>query len=137
MTRDSSREGVYTAGYLGVTPVVSKFLQTNFKDGIGASEYGSRFIGAIAGACFGALLSHPIDTVKTLLQSDVEGKKYTRPRQVVSTLFKEQGIKAFYRGAFWRFSRQVVGVLILDQARLGLSPLLFPAAFAQDDLLEE
>jgi len=121
-----AREGVYTGGYLGVTPVIRSALQEKFPQW---NEDGCRAIGSIFGGLFACYLSHPCDTLKTCLQGDIEGKKFSSHVSAIKTLYKEGGIASFYRGSPWRLFRQIAGIFILDKIRTNLSPVLFPHRF--------
>jgi hypothetical protein len=118
------REGVYTAGYLGVGPVI----RTSLAD-MGYSNAQAAVAGAVLGGSFCCFLSHPFDTVKTLMQGDVERGSYTTATKTLSKLVKERGVSGLYSGAGWRLTRQIGAVFILDQSRVLLSPLLFPEQF--------
>merc|ERR1712113_1218682 len=63
-----SREAVFTAGMLGLAPSIQTMLnkQYGFEDTIAGMA------GAVAGGVCAATLSHPLDTVKTCMQGDIE-----------------------------------------------------------------
>lgn len=58
-------------------------------------------IGAIAGGLAGGFTNatlHPIDTVKTKLQTRGSARMYSGPLDVVRKVFRAQGIQGFYCG---------------------------------------
>ena len=67
-TRESS---AYAAGYLGIVPATQKYLARNYD----MPAYQGDTIGALIGSSFCAFISHPLDTVKTCMQGDVEQKR--------------------------------------------------------------
>ena len=97
------REAIYTAGYLGLAPVITSHLSTTdyFKD--------SPLLASISGACaagtIAAILTHPVDTVKTIIQADVAATQYSNARSTMITLYNEQGIQSMFRGAIPRTVR--------------------------------
>ena len=58
------REGLFTAGYLGMGPVFAEQLQRNYD----MSAATSAFAGAAGAGMIAATLSHPLDTIKTCMQ---------------------------------------------------------------------
>jgi len=118
------REGIYSAGYLGVGPVIRKSLEQR---GYGKSE--SAVGAAVGGGVFCCYLSHPFDTCKTCMQGDIERQTYGSLRATVGTVLRERGLPGLYSGASWRLTRQICAVFILDQARMLLSPIFYPDAF--------
>ena len=62
------RESAYAAGYLGIVPATQKYLARNYD----MPAYQGDTIGALIGSSFCAFISHPLDTVKTCMQGDVE-----------------------------------------------------------------
>lgn len=60
------REGVFCSSYIALNPLVQKWLKKEGYPESQASAYS-----AIATGTFGALLSHPADTLKTRLQGGV------------------------------------------------------------------
>jgi hypothetical protein len=125
----AAREGMYAAGYLGLTPVVRSKLVNDF----GVQEDISRAIGAIGSGVLICAVTQPIDTVKTCLQGDVEQVTYKGALETYRALQRENGFAAFYRGIGWRCLRMCAAIFVLDKSRVLLAPLLFPDAFGQPE----
>ena len=65
------RETLYAAGYLGLFPVLKAHLDENYSH---AMSPGARLaVAGITGGFFGAIASHPFDTIKTKMQARGEG----------------------------------------------------------------
>ena len=71
------REGVFTAGMLGLGPTLRRSAED-----AGYSKPQAAMAGALGGGVIVASLSHPMDTIKTCQQGDVTQKTY---RGVVQT----------------------------------------------------
>jgi hypothetical protein len=133
-TMTALREGIYSAGYLGVAPVIRESIMAMYPE---MNEDVARIPAAIIGGGFCCYLSHPFATVKTCMQGDIERKKFGSSSATLSTLWNDAGGSArlsnamatIYRGAMWRYARQVCAVFILDKARVTLAPLVFPSKF--------
>lgn len=119
------REGLFTAGYLGIGPVITRTLQEDYNQSIAASKAG----GAVGGGVIAATLSHPIDTIKTCMQGDIQRKEYGSLSETARTLFKESGPARFFRGWGWRTGRMICAVFIMNECKVQLAPLLFPHHF--------
>ena len=78
-----------------------------------------------------ATVSHPVDTVKSCLQGDIEKKTYTDAASTVSTLMKEGGPGRFFSGWAFRTGRMILAVAIMNECKLQLSPLFFPHHFQE------
>ena len=93
------REAVYTAGYLGLAPVITVHLVGEGKNGVFS---GNTFLSGIAGSCIAgttaALLTHPVDTAKTCIQSDMTGKTWSSARAAMLKLMTDSGVGSLYRG---------------------------------------
>jgi solute carrier family 25 2-oxodicarboxylate transporter 21 len=94
------REAVYTAGYLGMAPVITSRLMLN--DG-NPNFFAERpLVASIAGACIAgtvaAVSTHPIDTAKTCVQSDMAGTTWSTALAAIPKLVRQGGIASLYRG---------------------------------------
>lgn len=119
----TGREAIYTAGYLGTVPATRKLM----RDGYGLPEWLGDFIGACGAGLFCAFVSHPLDTVKTCMQGDVEQKRYKGMLQSLRQLHAEQGsVSAFYRGYWWRAGNIVFDFMVLNALAQFFAPLVFP-----------
>lgn len=58
------REALFTAGYLGIVPSLSRYA----REAHGLGEEASRVLGAVGGGVLVGTLSHPFDTIKTCQQ---------------------------------------------------------------------
>jgi len=109
------RESIYTAGYLGLSPVVTGHL--NKIDSFEESPLAANVIGACLAGTAAALITHPIDTVKTMVQADIEGTLYSSTRAAALKLFKNEGFPAFFRGALPRTLRTCGAFFICTTVR--------------------
>lgn len=86
ITPTMMREGIYTACYLGLAPIVKAKLQDQ-----GMSD-GTAFLGsAIGSGVTAGTLTHPFDTAKTRMQSNIAGgdPAYRTTASTLSSLLKE------------------------------------------------
>eukprot|EP00615_Pteridomonas_danica_P003032 CAMPEP_0114352950 /NCGR_PEP_ID=MMETSP0101-20121206/18315_1 /TAXON_ID=38822 ORGANISM="Pteridomonas danica, Strain PT" /NCGR_SAMPLE_ID=MMETSP0101 /ASSEMBLY_ACC=CAM_ASM_000211 /LENGTH=257 /DNA_ID=CAMNT_0001493577 /DNA_START=8 /DNA_END=781 /DNA_ORIENTATION=+ len=120
------REGIFTAGYMGVAPVLQQKIKKQFPDtSIATAKVG----GAICAGLIAGTLSHPLDTIKTCMQGDLGRETYGTVTQTAKTLFKDGGIKRFYTGFAWRTGRMIFSIGIMDECRNFLAPMFFPTHF--------
>lgn len=93
----SLRESVYTAGYLGLSPVITARLQQT-----PTFESSSPLVAKITGACLAgtaaAIVTHPVDTAKTVIQADIGRMEYPNARTAFGHLLKTEGVGSLYRG---------------------------------------
>eukprot|EP00948_MAST-09A_sp_MAST-9A-sp1_P000612 g612.t1 len=112
------REALYTAGYLGFAPFFKKKLQnahpyfTKPENDLTANILGSCGAGFVA-----ATLTQPVDTAKTIMQADIEGKTFTNCRTVMRNLINDQGIASCYKGFAWRTMRICGAFSIINLCR--------------------
>lgn len=123
------REGVYCAGFLGIMPVVREYVRTNFSDTIGKTEDSARLAATFIAGPLCCFLSHPPDTLKTVLQGDIEQARFKGYIQSMGVLRSETGLKSLWRGFPWRLFRQLCAVFLFDKISSELAPKLFPHAF--------
>lgn len=125
LSMSCGREGLFTAGYLGIGPVISRTLQEEYNQPVSVAKVG----GAIGGGVIAATLSHPMDTCKTCMQGDIQRQAYGSLTQTASALYKEAGAGRFFRGWSWRTGRMICAVFIMNECKVQLAPILFPHHF--------
>lgn len=122
------RESIFTMGYLGMGPVFSgKFMDQGY------SQVTSKLAGSICGGVIAATLSHPMDTMKTCMQGDIQRKTYGTLTQTFSTLMKNGGPSRFFSGWTWRTGRMCCAMGIMTECSVRVPKLLFPHHFTEDD----
>ena len=88
------REGLFVAGYVGMGPV---FADTLKEKEIIKDEGLASFAGASGAGMIAATFSHPLDTMKTCMQGDIERKQYGSLAETYSTIAKS-GYGNFFKG---------------------------------------
>ncbi len=83
LTTACGREGLYTAGYLGLAPTLATYLGEEH----GLAPTQAALLGAIPAGLVAATLSHPLDTIKTCMQGDLERKTFGSFSQTARTLY--------------------------------------------------
>merc|ERR1712039_159352 len=120
----TGREAVFTAGYLGCLPAAQKMLRDHVT--VVSAEV-TQAVGAVTTGLLCGAITQPLDTVKTCMQGDLERKKYGKFFGILRTLVKEHGgVRALYRGYFWRSTNIIVDFILLDKMSAFLAPLIFP-----------
>jgi len=97
------REGIYTCGYLGLAPVFTNYLKRTYVNS--QNEVALYILGSISAALIAATITHPVDTVKTLVQADLDGKLYKNARDAFVKLYHQHGPRAFFKGYIARTMR--------------------------------
>lgn len=117
------REGLFCAGYLGVGPIFAQGLrERGIIDGPAADFAGASGAGMIA-----ATLSHPLDTIKTCMQGDIEQKVYTDQLGTYRKL-AVSGYGSFLKGWSLRTGRMICAIFLIGQVKNRVGPLLYPHA---------
>eukprot|EP00529_Nitzschia_sp_RCC80_P029882 CAMPEP_0113496394 /NCGR_PEP_ID=MMETSP0014_2-20120614/30099_1 /TAXON_ID=2857 /ORGANISM="Nitzschia sp." /LENGTH=317 /DNA_ID=CAMNT_0000390315 /DNA_START=110 /DNA_END=1063 /DNA_ORIENTATION=+ /assembly_acc=CAM_ASM_000159 len=98
------REALYTAGYLGLAPVFTSRLVQDVP-GLQERPLAASIIGACTAGTLAAITTHPIDTAKTCLQSDMQGATWTTTFGTIGKLTKDGGVSSLYRGMIPRTVR--------------------------------
>ena len=113
------RDGLYTCGYMGLTPVFKELLEPRFEEGSSAP-----FLGAgIAAGVMSALMTHPVDTVKTIVQTrcmpgaTVPEGVPTSVSGVTAEVWAKGGVAGFYSGVLPRSFRLITAVFILNMSK--------------------
>ena len=120
------REAGWVLGFLGVTPVVKRFLREDSKT-FRRSEVLSSVVSAMVGGVAAAVITQPADVVKTVMQA---GDK-AGTASVVAKIYRKGGLGTFWRGLVPRTLRLTVAVLILGETQEVLS-----SAFDAHNILE-
>jgi len=123
------REGIYCGGYLGVMPVVRGEIT---KRNPTLNDDTARLAAACCTTPFVSFASHPADTMKTCLQGDVAGARYTGYMQTARSLIAERGLQSLWAGLPWRLFRQGVAIFLFDKINSEFAPIIFPHAFAKE-----
>ena len=110
------RESIYTAGYLGLAPIAKDYLVANH-DHFKANELHASIIGSCIGGTVAAVLTHPVDTAKTCMQSDMAGTTYPNARTALQKVYAEGGIKALYGGGMARTARLCGAFFVINNVR--------------------
>lgn len=114
------REGLYTGGYLGVTPVLLEFLKgSSALEGYPSST--PLMIAGITGGLLAVTSTQPFDTIKTRMQANVVPKETPEYRNSITTMqhvMKQGGgLKALWSGIAPRALRIVGATFILNGTR--------------------
>jgi hypothetical protein len=112
-------------------PVVREEIVRRYPDSWGRSDDSARLCATIIAGPICSFSSHPPDTLKTVLQGDVEGRSYVSYAQATRKLVAERGATALWAGLPWRVFRQFVAVFLFDKINVDLAPKIFPHAFAK------
>lgn len=114
----AARDSLYSAMILGVAPGVKEQLPEKIRN-----ELVGTLLAATATGIIAAMVTQPLDTVKTLVQaSDLD-----KPSPKASTLLADKSLADLYRGSAFRLYRITQGAMII----LGTQELI-DKAFAQE-----
>lgn len=86
------REGLFTYGYMEAFPKVKQATQEQLHT---PNWLTIGIAGALTGSVT-AIATHPADTIKTVMQSDYERKKYPHIGAAIKGIYQANGIKGFY-----------------------------------------
>eukprot|EP00485_Elphidium_margaritaceum_P024505 CAMPEP_0202714196 /NCGR_PEP_ID=MMETSP1385-20130828/65823_1 /ASSEMBLY_ACC=CAM_ASM_000861 /TAXON_ID=933848 /ORGANISM="Elphidium margaritaceum" /LENGTH=286 /DNA_ID=CAMNT_0049374857 /DNA_START=44 /DNA_END=904 /DNA_ORIENTATION=+ len=126
-----TRESIFTCGYLGVTPVLQKKIESiaalqNLPTPV--IQFGC----AMSAGLIASGLSHPADTIKTCMQGDIEQSTYKRALSGLRLIIARDSISGLYKGFKWRYARMGMTFFIINLFMSPISHVLFPDAFAMD-----
>lgn len=99
------RDGIFCFGFFSAVPMLKHTLEER--------KIHSVFATVIAGLVSGgitAIVSHPADTVKTLMQASIQPISY---KEVCFQILKKSGVKGFFSGVALRTARVSSGILVL------------------------
>mmetsp|Transcript_30855 Transcript_30855/g.42744 ORF Transcript_30855/g.42744 Transcript_30855/m.42744 type:complete len:274 (+) Transcript_30855:115-936(+) len=110
------REAVYTAGYLGIAPVVKGRLEKLSPFWV-ENDVLTQFIGSCVGGTVAAMLTHPVDTAKTCIQGDLTKTNYRTATSTIPQLYAKGGIGILYKGGLARTARLCGAFFIINSLR--------------------
>lgn len=124
-----SRDAIYTAGLLGITPVVQRKLQER---GFGSSTAG--FCASVTAGVICGTVSCPLDAAKTCLQGDLMGTTY---KGFFSTLSDLHSKGRLFGGVGWRVVNISGTIVIANEFKVRVAPRLFPSKFPEGTVSRE
>lgn len=122
LTTTLGRESLFTLAMLGVTPTIQMKLVEGYKmdKNVGLAA------GALIGSCLSATLTHPMDTIKTCMQGDLDGRKYTTVQWTGKMLVQEHGVlQGLFKGLAWRISLITTTFFLVNKFKQVLAPAMF------------
>lgn len=109
------RESIYTAGYLGLSPVVTEHL--NKMESFQQNPLMANILGACIAGTTASIITHPADTVKTMVQADIVGAQFASARLAANMVVHQEGISALFRGFIPRTIRTCGAFFICTMVR--------------------
>ena len=110
------REAIYTAGYLGLAPIAKEYLEKNHEH-FAKNQLHASIVGSCVGGTVAAVLTHPVDTAKTCMQSDMVGGTYPNARSALAKVFAEKGVGGLYGGGMARTARLCGAFFVINNVR--------------------
>lgn len=112
------RESLYTAGYLGVAPILREKLSE--APIIGDTPGGPMVASGIAAGLLATVSTQPLDTIKTRMQAFPQKDEYPQYRSMPSTtkyIIETEGFTTLFAGLVPRAARIVLAVFVLTGVR--------------------
>merc|ERR1712012_746717 len=106
------REALYTGGVLGLAPIMFSALKKRKHSDV-SSAIGS----GIGAGIIAALLTHPADTAKTVVQADIGATKYPNARAAAMSYLRNKGLRSLYYGGVPRTLRLSGACIIVSMIR--------------------
>ena len=75
---------------------------------------------------------HPLDTIKTCMQGDIERATYTDFMGTAKTLLEKEGYGRFFNGWAFRTTRMICAIWLIGQCKNLFGPFLFPHSVKQE-----
>lgn len=129
MVTTIGRESLYTMAMLGLCPVVQRTLVEEYEMDPGVALAA----GAFGSSIFSATLTHPLDTIKTCMQGDVEQVKYKGITSTGKNLAAEYGVaQGLFKGLAWRITLISTTFFLVNKFKQSLAPVMFKEKFPAD-----
>jgi hypothetical protein len=107
-----AREAVYTGGYLGTAPLVKALLMGS--PSLAESPNTALLLAGVTSGAAAAVITQPLDTVKTRMQANLGAPAYASAAQALRTLWAEGGVRTLWAGLLPRGGRIVLATVILS-----------------------
>ncbi|CAM6091843.1 unnamed protein product [Calypogeia fissa] len=121
------REGIFTACYLGMKPIVQEELMLWPGHSLENRPNLTSFLAASTSGLLAAVVTHPFDTIKTRMQANLDVPIYRTMTSTAKVVWTEGGIRQLYSGIIPRTQRVVCAVYIYGEAKKHLTQLYFKA----------
>lgn len=127
MSMTVCREGLFTMSMLGVTPGIQSELMSRFD----LNGNVALACGAVSGSLVATTISHPLDTIKTCMQGDIEKIKYKSVLHTKDVLIADHGVaKGLFKAIHWRFAQISVGFFLVNKFKSMIAPVVFHHKFS-------
>jgi hypothetical protein len=117
------RDATWTLSLFGFTPIIQDFLINKYDMNISVAGLAA----SLAAGSLCGVVTCPFDVIKTSQAGDIEKKKYTNFWQ---TLKKQR--KRLFSGWDWRVANVVGTIMIANEFRVRVAPLMFPDKYAKE-----
>lgn len=116
ITLTAAREGFFAPGYLVVYPMIKELIEEKLENKTVAIVGSGMLTGGII-----AVLTHPLDTIKTRLQADYTKAEIATIRDACRSLYyeidektgKKIGWRSFYKGGAARATRAIIAIPLM------------------------
>ena len=115
-SRRASCERPSHAGYLGLAPIAKEYLEKNHEH-FAKNQLHASIVGSCVGGTVAAVLTHPVDTAKTCMQSDMAGGTCPNARSALAKVFAEKGVGGLYGGGMARTARLCGAFFVINNVR--------------------
>lgn len=118
------RESLYTMGMLGGTPIIQRLLMEKYNVETSTALAGGSLIGAVCSV----VLTHPMDTIKTCMQGDVQMVQYSNIRGTANAIIAKDGVvQGLFRGLHWRIALISTTFFLVNKLKVFMAPIMFPS----------
>ena len=116
-----AREGVFGTCMLFLCPWMREHISALQLEASLALAFSS-----LATAIFASTVTMPLDCIKTCMQTDHTGRRFTNMRQTFRTLVAERGVPRLFAGNVWRISLISTTFYLIHYFNDYFAPILFP-----------
>jgi solute carrier family 25 carnitine/acylcarnitine transporter 20/29 len=119
------RESGFCVTMLAATPIIQEKIRVNYAETFGNDT--ALAIGSLASAFVGATATHPVDTIKTCMQGDLDRTKWTNAVRTGSILLAERGVaQGLFSGLSWRMALIATTFFLINKFKQDIAPKIFP-----------